>query len=198
MSIRVFVEGGGDQRRTQTACRKAFHILFEKLLGDRPSPAITACGGRDEAYRDFRRSLDRNPATLAVLLVDSEGPVAAGNSPATHLRGRDGWTAPTPEEQVHLMVQCMEAWFLADKAALTSFYGQGFREGALPPNPNIEAVPKGDLLKGLERATASTSKGSYHKTQHGFAILERIDPAALRRNSPHAERLFRFLLDRLA
>jgi hypothetical protein len=196
--MRVFVEGGGDQRRTQTACRKAFHLLFEKLLGDRPSPGITACGGRDEAHRDFLRSLDRDPATHAVLLVDSEGPVAAGNTPTAHLRDRDGWAEPMPGEQVHLMVQCMEAWFLADKAALAGYYGEGFRESALPRNPNIEDVPKGDLMVGLDRAASGTSKGSYHKTRHGFAVLERINPTAVRQRSPHAERLFRFLLDRLA
>ena len=95
------------------------------------------------------------------------------------------------------MVQCMEAWFLADRAALVNYYGQDFRESALPGNPNIEAVSKVDVLNGLERATKDTNKGSYHKTKHGFPILECIDPNAVRERSDHADALFRVLLTKL-
>lgn len=39
MSVHVFVEGGGSQKKTQTECRKAFHLLFEKVLADKRRPA---------------------------------------------------------------------------------------------------------------------------------------------------------------
>jgi hypothetical protein len=109
VSVCVFVEGGGPQARTQTACRKAFRLLFEKVLIDRPKPRIIASGDRNGAYRDFCRSLENNPDTFPVLLVDSEDPVPVGKTASTHLRDREHWTKALPDGQVHLMVQCMEA-----------------------------------------------------------------------------------------
>jgi hypothetical protein len=198
VSVRVFVEGGGPQRRTQTACRRAFHLFFEKLLGDRARPRIIPSGSRDEAYRDFCRSLANDPDTFPVLLVDSEDPVPAGKTARAHLRDRDPhWTNTMPDEQVHLMVQCMEAWFLADIPAVARYYGHEFKESALPRNPNIEEIPKRDVMNGLDRASGATSKGPYHKTKHGFDILERIDPSAVRQRSPFADALFTVLLAKL-
>jgi hypothetical protein len=197
VSVHVFVEGGGDQSRTKIACRKAFHIFFEKLLGDRSKPRIIASGSRDEAYRDFSRSLADGSTTFAVLLVDSEGPVPVGKTAGAHLRDRDRWTKPLPDGQVHLMVQCMEAWFLADKAMLTEYYGYRFNPSALPPNPNIEEIPKVDVFRGLEQATRETTKGNYHKTRHGFEILTRLEPGLVQRRSRFAAELFTILLANL-
>jgi hypothetical protein len=194
VSLHVFVEGGGHQSRTKIACRKAFHVFFEKLLGDRPKPRIIASGSRDEAYRDFCRALSNGPDTFPVLLVDSEDPVLAGRTAVAHLHDRDHWTKPLPDGQVHLMVQCMEAWFLTDKAMLAQYYGDGFKQSALPPNPRIEEIPKGDVFDGLDRATVATSKGAYHKTRHGFDILERLDPGTVQQRSPFAAALFTILL----
>jgi len=199
VSLCVFVEGGGPSAKAQTAtaCRKAFRLFFEKVLGDRPKPRIVASGSRGEAYHDFCRSLESDPDTIPILLVDSEDPVPAGKTARAHLRDRDQWTKAMPDEQVHLMVQCMEAWFLADKPALTQYYGHEFKESSLPANPNIEEIPKGDVMSGLDQGSRATSKGPYHKTKHGFDILERIDPNAVRRRSPHADALFTVLLARL-
>jgi hypothetical protein len=91
------------------------------------------------------------------------------------------------------MVQCMEAWFLTDKAMLAQYYGNGFNRSALPPNPKIEEIPKGDVIRGLERATVETSKEAYHKTRHGFEILERLDPVAVQKGSPFAAAFFKVL-----
>jgi len=134
---------------------------------------------------------------LAILLVDAEAPVAAGERPCAHLRDRDGWTKLMPESHVHLMVQCMESWFLADRPTLQEYYGQGFRLNSLPGNPDVEAVSKQDVMEGLARATEDTTKGEYHKTQHGFAILENLDPAKVRACSPHAREFLDFLRARL-
>lgn len=92
------------------------------------------------------------------------------------------------------MVQCMEAWFLADRAALEEYYGQGFKSQSLPRNPKIEDIPKQDLMQGLEAATRETTKGNYHKTKHGFEILERIDPSKVRTASKFADLFFIELL----
>ncbi len=194
MSLLVYVEGGGD-RRSYTACRKAFGAFFGRVLGDRPKARIVACGARHQAYEDFRRSLKDDPKIFAVLLVDSENPVMEGVDAATHLRKQDDWTDLQPGQSIHLMVQCMESWFLADKRALSTYYGDGFREQTLPANPRIEQIPKGDVLSGLRIATRGTRIGSYHKTRHAFDILERIDPEMVKKASPFAERLFRALLE---
>jgi hypothetical protein len=194
----VFVEGGGPLAKTQTACRKAFRLFFEKVLGDRPKPRIVASGSRDEAYHDFCRSLENDPDTFPVLLVDSEDPVPAGKNAWTHLRDREKhWTNAMPDGQVYLMVQCMEAWFLADIPAVEQYYGHEFKASALPGNPNIEQISKPDVMNGLHNATRATGKGPYHKTKHGFDILERIDAASVRQRSVHADALCTLLLAKL-
>ena len=198
MRVCLYVEGGGDQANTLTACKKAFRLFFEKALPGRLKPKIVACGSRDNAHNDFCISLRSDPNTFAVLLVDSEDPVLPGNSAAQHLRRRERhWTANIPEDQVHLMVQCMKTWFLADQPALKQYYGHEFRQSALPGNPSIEDVLKQDVVSGLQNATRGTKKGKYHKTRHGFEILERIDPMAVQQKSRHAAALFGVLITKL-
>ncbi len=199
MKVHVFIEGGGDQDKTVTACKKAFRLFFEKALGDAPSPRLSACGSRDDAFRDFRRKVEQDRETFAVLLVDSEDPVTEGASTWGHLQRRDGWTSSVniASDQVHLMVECMEAWFLADRQILIDHYGRDFRANSLPRNPNPEQISKRDLMDGLSRATRDTTKGEYHKTRYGFPILEKLDPAAVRARCPHADALLSLLAARL-
>lgn len=87
----------------------------------------------------------------------------------------------------------MEAWFLTDKAMLAQYYGDGFKLSALPANPKIEEILKRDVFHPLDRATVATSKRAYHKTRHGFDILERLDPDAVRKGSPFAAEFFKVL-----
>jgi hypothetical protein len=163
VSVQVFVEGGGNQARTRTACRKAFHTFFEKLLGDLPKPRIIPCGSRNDAYGDFCRSISTDQDITAILLVDSECALVEGRTAVNHLRISDKWASPLPEGQVHLMVQCMEAWFLADRPTLLSFYGDRFKGAALPRNPNIEAIAKQDVIAGLERRRQILKKAGIRK-----------------------------------
>jgi len=200
VSVSLFIEGGGPQRRTQTACRKAFRLFFEKVLGDRPKPRIVASGGRDEAYRDFCRAVESDPDSFSVLLVDSEGPVTAGRGAVAHLQERERRWTGLRDGQVFLMVQCMEAWFLADIPAVAAYYGREFRASALPGHPDIEMIAKRDVLEGLHAAARATAKGGYlrHKREDGFELLGGIDPGKVRRRSGHAADLFDMLLARLA
>ena len=89
----------------------------------------------------------------------------------------------------------MEAWFLADRAALAAFSDGGFLATSLPGSPtNIEAVPKNDLEPKLIHATRpAKTKGEYHKTKHGFELLGKIDPAKVGDASPHAKQFNEFL-----
>ena len=124
--------------------------------------------------------------------VDSEAPVADGQSSWEHLKVRDGWDCPSSatDDNAHLMVQCMESWFLADRETLAVFYGQGFNPNALPKQTNIEKIPKNDVNQGLDAATRYTkTKGKYHKTRHGFEILALIAPHKVRQVSEYADRL---------
>lgn len=91
------------------------------------------------------------------------------------------------------MVQLMEAWFLADPAAMAAYYGRGFRAAALEGPENVEDIPKKDVLAILERATRHTLKGAYHKTRHAPGILARVDPRKVQSRSTECTRLFTVL-----
>ena len=104
---------------------------------------------------------------------------------------RDDWERPeeATDENAHLMVQCMEAWFLADKDRLAAYFGRGFNRNALPVHSEIEEVTKGDVLEGLKRATRQCKKGEYGKGRDSFEILKQLQPANVMAASPHARRL---------
>lgn len=197
VAIRVYIEGGGDARRDQAPLREGFERLFRKVIGDAPKPRVIACGGRKAAFDEFKNALAKHEGDLCVLLVDSEAPVSKGTSAWQHVRVRPGdkWMKPkgSGDEQLHLMVQCMEAWLVADRAALKRYYGDKFNERALPAASNLEEVPKKDLHDKLEAATRQTkTKGKYTKS-HAFELIAMVDPAKVRKASPHAERFFSFL-----
>ena len=153
---------------------------------------LVCCGSRNEAHRGFRNALDHGDGGVCILLVDAEGPV--NQSAGHHLQSRDGWDLrATPEDQIHLMVQAMEAWIVADPSALAKYYGQGFRLAALPKTQNLEGVSKQDLERGLRQATQDTSKGRYHKIKHASDLLKRIDVSAVTSRCRHCKRLFEVL-----
>ena len=192
VAVRLYVEGGGDAKSLRSACRKGFKEFFHKAGLTGSMPRVIACGSRKSAYDDFCTASGQTNV-CALLLVDSEEAVADGDSPWDHLRKRpdDKWPRPSDatDEQCHLMVQVMESWLVADKETLASFFGQGFKEGALPKRQDVEAISKADVMRGLHDATRRTSKGSYSKGKHSFEILARIRPSRVRQASRHADRL---------
>ena len=111
--------------------------------------------------------------------------------PRAHLYARDRWDlADVDDRAVHLMVQTMEAWIVADADALSSYYGQRFNERALPRAADLERVGKQDLENSLQRATAGTQKGRYRKIAHASDLLKRIDPDTVKARCRHCRRLF--------
>jgi hypothetical protein len=199
VSIKIHVEGGGGQDRINTLCRKGFSEYFAKIVPANRKPRIVPSGSRRSAYDDFCTSIktERHKYELILLLVDSEDPVANNCTAWQHLKQRaaDNWDKPqaADDRNAHLMVQCMESWFLADKDALTKYFGQGFLRNSLPGNANIESIPKRDVLNGLEHAVGPTTQGHYHKTNHGYDLLGLISPAMVGNASQRAQALHTLL-----
>jgi hypothetical protein len=198
--IRLYVEGAGNDAHTKRLLRDGFrsflHELIEIARTKRIKFQIIACGRRNQAFNDFSTALQTCPNAFNVLLVDSEAMVS--KSPWQHLRERDRWNVrPLGDEHCHLMAQTMEAWLIADLSTLSQFYGQGFKENAIPKNPNVEQIDKKTLLTALKDATRNTSKGEYHKTRHGFKILETLKVAKVRQAAPHCNRLFKTLEEKM-
>ena len=149
VSVRVFVEGGGDQNRTKTACRKAFHVFFEKLLGNRPKPRIIASGSRDQAYRDFSRSLSDGLDDLLRAVGRLGGSCSRWkDSRATLARPRPldqpaPGRASAPDGSMHgSLVPVGQS--NARRVLWTGVQTQS----ALPQNPHIEEIPKADVFAG--------------------------------------------------
>ena len=200
MNVRIYVEGGGDRRELQANCRKGFRTFFAKTGLAGRMPKITAGGGRKKTFDKFRHALDKAEHNeFVVLLVDSEDPVLKNSGPWLHLKNRDKWDKPLDagDDNAHLMVQCMETWFLADKDSLAAFFGNGFNGNALPKRPDIENIPKDDVTSGLKKATTRCApKGVYHKGNHSFAILAQLNPDKVTGASLHAKRLIDTLSDK--
>jgi len=103
---------------------------------------------------------------------------------------RDGWELKDfPAEHIHLMVQCMEAWIVADPEAMSAYYGDGFKASKLPVRSNLEEEPKDSLYCKLADATRGTSKGEYSqanrsKIRHASKLLERLDVARVAARCP--------------
>jgi hypothetical protein len=201
VTVKVYVEGGGDHNKAlETQCRRGFAEFFRKAGLENRMPRVVRCGGRQQAFEKFRTAHENASGDdFPILLVDSEEPVVE-NSRWEHVRLRPGDKWPRPagasEDQIHLMVQAMEAWLHADQNALRDFYGQCFRIAGLSQRQNVEQIPKADLFAGLQRATKDCQKGEYSKGEHSFQILAQIDPARVKAASPFAEKLLR-VLDRI-
>lgn len=196
--VKLFVEGGGDGGSLRRECRRGFAKFFERA-GITGKPRTVACGSRNDAFDSFCTALEQGEP--AMLLVDSEAPVpktaqagadASRWQPWLHLAQRDGWAQPAGSEdwQCHLMVQCMEAWLVADRATLKLFFGQGYRASALPkPGRALEWVDKQDLFAALGKTTAQCQKRAYSKGAHSFELLARLDPGNVVTALPWAARL---------
>lgn len=192
--IRVYVEGGGKGKDTRARVKRGFRAFLSDIANvcktKRVRLHVVACGSIQSSVEDFKLALRTHPDAFNVLLVDSDGPVQVGL--VQHLIARVGWNlhGTVAEENCHLMVQVVEAWLVADPAALQHFYGQGFNSNSLPKNPKVEEIDKRTLYSSLKAATRKTQKGEYHKVRHGPELLKRVDVSMVRSAAPHCERLF--------
>lgn len=190
VKAKLYVEGAGPRRAQQSQCRRAFARFFESA-GVQNRPGVQPCGGRKEAFDSFRIALKTGgQAVLPLLLVDAEGPIAEKHTVWQHLKARDGWDLPpgAHDDQAFLMVQVMESWFLADLAALRSYFGPHFADAPFRAWPALEAIPKQTVFDVLKKATAECKK-AYQKGDVSFEILGGLDPARVEAACPHAQTL---------
>jgi hypothetical protein len=201
------MEGGAD-RESRAKLRRGMTIFLRELpeyaktrgiqLRLRPVP----CGSGYSALEEFRRANSARDEVCNVLLVDSEGPVVR-EAPWQHLkrRGKKWQTSGTDDNSCHLMVQMMEAWFVADPEALEGYYRQGFRKSALPATDDVERLPKAQIKLAMKAATRDTGKRCYDKTRDAPQILEKIRPGEVKKRARHCARLFdavKSIIDELA
>jgi hypothetical protein len=203
--IRIYFEGGGDGRSGKDELRRAMDGFLKPLKDQARRKGcgwtLVCCGGRSSAWSKFQNAARSYPEETVILLVDSESEVRYSTNPIPddgpkqHLRNRvgDGWeTDSYPSKNIHLMVQCMETWLVADPDALSSFYGKGFNQNALPKRKNLEEEAKAGIYIKLDAATRPTSKGPYTegKLNHSTKILPQVDSSKVCSRCPHAARFF--------
>lgn len=187
--IRVYIEG-------DSVLRKGFNNFLKSEI-DRARQRrlifkLIAGGSKAETIKDFMTAARTHKDAINIVLIDSDKP-DNGNLIAGVKRSAS-WNAEVGAEiqdaQIHFMIQIMESWFLADRDALKRYYGQGFHEGQLPGNPNVERISKSDVVNGLANATRGTRKKKYHKTRHAPDLLYGLDVDKVRSNAPSCKRLF--------
>ena len=207
--VRLYVEGGGDNITLRKKCRDGFGSFLANAGMKGKMPRVVSCGSRNSAFEKFREAVLKGQE--AILLVDSERRIddacQSGShrdwSPWTHLKysSGDGWDRPgsVSEADCHLMVECMECWFLADRKTLKKYFGNKFMEGALPSDQKPpESVGKAEALEGLAKATRRCGqKGSYKKGMHSFEILGEIDSAKVLATCPWAARFVDLLREKM-
>ena len=191
--IAIYMEGGGDGKENRSALRQGMDSFLQHLKEAAREKALrwklVCCGPRTEAFRRFQDAVGNGDDAVNFLLVDAEAPVT--KSARNHLQDRDNWDLSfAGEDAVHLMVQAMEAWIVADPETLASYYGQGFRAQRLARASDLETVSKADLARGLEEASERTRKGRYHKIKHASDLLKRIDANKAKNRCPHCRQLF--------
>jgi len=201
--LRIYCEGGGDGPGTKDPFHEGMRSFLKPVIDLARSKRIrfnlTVCGGRRQTYDNFKTAISIHRDAFNVLLVDAEAPVTPSlQNPWQHLKKRDDWNSMScVADQCYLMVQVMEAWFIADLDALKKFYGQGFNANPIPNNPNVEEIAKEQLEAALKKATGRTQPGEYQKIRHGAKLLARIDRNKVRRASRHCDRLFTTLETKL-
>lgn len=196
MSFIIYIEGGGDRNHhLETSFRRAWRSFFQKAGLGGSMPRIVRGGARNRTFELFSININ-NPAPdrIPLLLVDSENKVKKSHSVWEHLQTYDGWTKPsgTGDEHAFLMVQAMDSWLLADRAALQKYFGRGFRDKAIKQWSELEEIPKATVIEALRNATANCSK-PYAKGKVSFELLQRVDPSHVEAKCPH----FKALLTRL-
>ncbi len=232
-TIIIYMEGGHSDDADLTAgfeedntnLRDSIANFIQRALPDCIIPGykirVQVCGGRNQAIKRFADGVEKQVTdeqrqgraanVVRVLVVDSEGAVGKGRDGKAHLNRQTGALLGqnVKESRVFLMVQCMEAWFLADADALERFYHRlGYRfdkvvladeilkAKAGDTSPNIEPIPKskkGIVHNGVRVGNipafiiSKAIQGRDYRKSDGFRLFGFIDPDKAIAGSPHCE-----------
>lgn len=191
VAVKIYAEGGGEGELADTQFRQAWAGFFKAAGLHGRMPRVIRGKGRERTYDLFKTAVKNTaPDTLPLLLVDSEGAVLPNQTVWEYLKVRYGWDRPpgAGTDDAFLMVQLMETWLLADRAALQRYFGPQLNESAFAEWPELESVAKTTILHALEKATAQC-KTKYTKGHVSFEVLSTVDPAEVERRCPHARQL---------
>ena len=197
MSAHLYIEGG-ESKEDQIRCRESFRKLIEKAGFLGKMPRLSACGGRESAFEDFKIAHAKcQTGDYVAMLVDSEDPIADVEKNWDHLKRRDNWDKPAGavDEQVLFMTTCMETWIVADRATLQEHYGYKLQENALPPLNDMENRYRHDVQDMLAHATRLCSN-AYAKGKRSFEVLGVLNPSVLS-SLPSFARTVRILKQKL-
>ena len=179
--------------------RLGFHKLFEPHVNHARQKRIRfnliAGGSRAEAIKDFLRSCRLQPSNVNILLIDSEGPIPDTTTAIQSLRAQSFWdgSVDCDDDQVNLMVQAMEAWFIADPQALINHFGQDFSVKALPSPQNAESVSPSELTIAIRKALRNSSRRHYDKVTDGTKLLQGVNHVQVGQYCRHFQRLMDYL-----
>lgn len=195
-TVTIYLEGGGDSEGLRSRCREGFRKLFQKCGFER-MPKLVACGGRGNAFDRFCTA-HTDGKEDAILLVDSEDPIADIDKTWPHLKLRDNWDKPAgvQDKQVLLMTTCMETWIVADRAALRAFYNRDFKENQLPPLANLEEREQHSVQQALQNATKDCTN-KYEKGKRSFEVLSVLNRATLEQHLPSFKHARKELTEKL-
>ena len=201
MSVEIFLEGGGNRNSGRSRCREGFRKLFQKCGFEGRMPTFVPCGGRSDAYDDFKAAhSNASSGDFVGLLVDSEDSVADIEKPWEHVRQRtgDNWSRPrgAQDEQLMFMTTSMETWVATDRDALKSHFGSSLNESALPAVQDMEQRDRHAVLNALRNASRDCP-GPYAKGAKSFELLGKLNPAVLEQHLPSFKRTRRILGDKL-
>ena len=183
--------------------RPGFRKLFERHVNRAREKRIRfdliSGGSNVETVKDFLRSCRENPSDLNVLLVDSESPAPSAAAAIRALRSRSYWdaSAAVDDGQINFMVQAMEAWFIADRRALATHFGNRFNADGLPSPRNAESISPQGLTDSITQALRASGgwrgRRRYDKARDGARLLELLNEATVRQNCLNFGRLADFL-----
>ncbi len=200
MKALIYIEG---DKRLKSGFRKFFDKYFNKHSNCSSSKIVKDFRLADsKPIKDFLLGIrnDRKQSFFHILLMDSD--ILGAGDPKKNVKNvnKDEWkkakSIKINNNQLHFMVQNMEAWFMADTNALVGYYGSKLEVDKLPQHSIVEDIPAEDIEKKFKAITRSlSSKKNYYdnKLKHGSEILSRLDPEKVINAAPHCEALFNTL-----
>lgn len=221
--VKIYFEGGTPRGQKSNPAnefldrklRLGLQQFLQKSLSNKEKVSISVdlCGSGTMACEKFFSDIKRNvaPDVIKILLVDAESPVEKTEKrsriehlqkPNSHGHKFTQQLASIDEKLCHLMVQEMEAWFVADAEAIKKAFRSDFKENVIQKTSDVEQYDKDKLADLMYRATNQkyvANKEKYQKSEtkleYSGIILENLDPQKVYDKSVHFQKLQQALED---